>query len=103
MKNNQTSAANSKRGGKRSGAGRKKGAVSIKTQAIRARTEAAIEAVGETPLEYMLRIMRTSNDDKRRDAMAVAAAAYVHPRLSAIEGDLNLNIRKHEEALSDLE
>jgi hypothetical protein len=94
--------AESKRGGKRPGAGRKKGAVSVKTRAIRARTEAAIEAVGETPLEYMLRVMRTSNDDKRRDAMAVAAAPFVHPRLTSIDGDLNLNIRKHEEALDDL-
>lgn len=94
--------AESKRGGKRPGAGRKKGRVSIKTRAIQARTEAAIESVGETPLEYMLRVMRTSNDDKRKDAMATAAAPYIHPRLTSIDGNLNVNLR-HEQALDDLE
>ncbi len=42
-------------------------------------------ASGEAPLDYMLRVMRTSNDAKRRDTMAIAAAPYVHARLSAVE------------------
>jgi hypothetical protein len=41
---------------------------------------------GETPLEYMLRIMRDANqEDARRDNMARAAAPYVHARLAATE------------------
>ena len=69
------------RGGKRSGAGRKKGSVTRRTQELISR---AAED-GETPLEYMLRVMRTSNDDKRKDAMAQAAAPYIHPKLAAVE------------------
>ncbi len=42
-------------------------------------------AEGETPLEYMLRVMRTSNDDRRKDAMAQAAAPYIHPKLASVE------------------
>lgn len=41
---------------------------------------------GETPLEYMLRVMRSNQaDEKRRDMMAVAAAPFLHPKLAAIE------------------
>jgi hypothetical protein len=85
-------------GGRRQGAGRKKGAATKRTQEIVERANAE----GETPLEYMLRIMRTSDDDKRKDAMATAAAPYVHPRLTSIDGSLNVNLR-HEQALDDLE
>jgi hypothetical protein len=46
----------------------------------------AIAASGETPLEYMLRVMRdTKADTHRRDEMAKAAAPYIHPRLASIE------------------
>jgi hypothetical protein len=82
--------------GKKTG-GRQKG-VKNKTTVERdtfARSVAEAAAnQGESPLEYMLRVMRTSEDDKRRDAMAVAAAAYVHPRLAAIEhtGETTHNI-----------
>ena len=39
---------------------------------------------GESPLGYMLRIMYdTSQPDERRDRMAICAAQYIHPRLSA--------------------
>lgn len=70
------------RGGKREGAGRKKGALTKRTQEILA--AAAVE--GETPLEYMLRVMRDkAADERRRDSMAVAAAAFMHPRLAAVE------------------
>jgi hypothetical protein len=73
------------RGGARVGAGRPKGSVTSPRRAaiIEAGRAAALE--GETPLAYMLRVMRTSKCDKRRDAMAVAAAAYLHPKLAAIE------------------
>jgi hypothetical protein len=39
---------------------------------------------GDTPLEYMLRVMRDeSADPDRRDDMAKTAAPYVHGKLSA--------------------
>lgn len=73
-------------GGARSGAGRKAG---IRGAWSKAKQEAAKDALvesrksGETPLEYMLNVMRDqSADSKRRDAMASAAAPYLHPRLS---------------------
>lgn len=91
-------------GGSRPGAGRKKGkpnkVVAVRRQANREAVDAA-KAAGETPLEYMLNVMRTSDDDKRRDAMAIAAAPFIHPRLSSIEGKLDVNL--HEEALKELE
>lgn len=70
------------RGGKRPGAGRKRGAITKRTQ----EATAAILAGGLTPLEYMLGVMRdeTAVVD-RRDDMAKAAAPYVHPKLAAIE------------------
>ena len=95
------------RGGTRQGAGRRKGSVAPKTKALREAAERAVAAAaaeGSSPLEYMLAIMRDEKADaKRRDAMAVAAAPFFHPRLSAIDGDLNLHLHKHEEALADLE
>lgn len=41
---------------------------------------------GNSPLEYMLRVMRNPNTkQERRDKMAMAAAPYCHPRLSTHE------------------
>ena len=38
------------------------------------------------PLDYMLSVMRDANaDPKRRDAMAMAAAPYLHPKVSPVE------------------
>src|SRR5688572_9478176 len=69
-------------GGARPGAGRPKGAVSVKSQELTARI---IES-GITPLEYMLDRMRdTSADYSERNDMAKAAAPYVHPKLAAVE------------------
>ena len=50
------------RGGKRTGAGRPKGAVNKAT----AEAKAAVEASGETPLEYMIRVMRDPKANARR-------------------------------------
>jgi hypothetical protein len=62
--------------------GRKKGARNRAT----AEARAAAEATGILPLDYMLSIMRDANaDPKRRDAMAMAAAPYLHSRLSSVE------------------
>jgi hypothetical protein len=46
---------------------------------------AEMVASGEMPLAYMMRIMRDpSTEPHRRDAMAKAAAPYVHPTLAAV-------------------
>ena len=65
------------RGCKRSGAGRPVGAKAEVTQ------EAIRKAgAGETPLEYMLRVMRDpTSEPERRDKMAVGAARYVHMKM----------------------
>lgn len=47
---------------------------------------AEVEASGQTPLDYMLGVMRDTNvAADRRDDMAKAAAPYVHPKLAAVE------------------
>lgn len=70
------------RGGKRAGAGRKKGALTKRTQEVAAQALAD----GLTPLDYMLQVMRDPAEDRavRLDA-AKAAAPYVHPRLSSVD------------------
>ena len=69
-------------GGKRPGAGRKKGS---RNKASVAR-ESAIVASGLTPLDYMLAIMRDVTADRAlRCDMAKAASPYCHPRLAAVE------------------
>jgi hypothetical protein len=66
--------------------GRRKGARNRATADARA----AAEATGILPLDYMLSVMRDpAADHKRRDAMAMAAAPYLHPRLSTIDATLN--------------
>ena len=62
--------------------GRPKGSRNKRTRAV---LEAA-EAGGEMPLDYMLTVMRDPDvDGKPRDAMAIAAAPYLHPKLSSVE------------------
>lgn len=69
-------------GGKRPGAGRKVGAATTRTREIADR--AADD--GETPLEFMLKVMRDENAERgERLDMAKAAAPYIHPRLSSVE------------------
>jgi hypothetical protein len=85
------------KGGKRSGAGRKKGVPNKRT----AEVQAAVEASGVTPLEYMLSIMRDEAKDERdRLHAAISAAPYVHAKLSSI--DLKAKISTHEGALDEL-
>jgi len=82
------------RGGRRSGAGRPKGAATKRTREIadRAATE------GVLPLEYMLGVMRDgSAEPSRRDDMAKAAAPYVHARLSATK----VEIKRPEDMTDD--
>lgn len=70
-------------GGVRKGAGRPKGAKSVVTEeAIRKAGD------GETPLEYMLRVMRDPEQaPDRRDKMAIGAAPYMHAKAVEVTGD----------------
>lgn len=82
------------RGGKRPGAGRKKG---IPNKRTAAKME-AIEKAGVTPLDYMLGVMRDPLPEDvepqvkiaamgLRFEAAKAAAPYVHPRRGVVDGD----------------
>lgn len=71
--------------GKKTG-GRKKGSLNKSIGKTKA-DKVAIASSGETPMDYMLRIMRdpeTASD--RRDRMAAAVSPYVHARLTSIGG-----------------
>lgn len=68
-------------GGKREGAGRKKGSPNKKTVVIQEK----VAETGLTPLEVMLDIMRNTTDDRLRLTAAQSAAPYVHAKLSSIE------------------
>lgn len=70
-------------GGARKGAGRRIGAKAAVTREAIERAGA-----GETPLEYMLRVMRDAQQpDERRDRMAMGAAPYMHPRAVEVTGE----------------
>jgi hypothetical protein len=59
----------------------------------------AAEAGGELPLDYMLAVMRDPNaDHKRRDAMAMAAARYLHPKLNSVESTMTVRGEEDEQA-----
>jgi len=69
-------------GGKRPGAGRKPGAVQIRSLEDAAR----ILGDGVTPLDYLVGVMRgTEMFDPERFEAAKAAAPYMHARLAAVE------------------
>lgn len=69
-------------GGKRTGAGRKRG----KQNKVNAALREKLNAQGIMPLEFMLQVMRDKDQDLAvRLEMAKAAAPYLHPRLQAIE------------------
>ena len=77
-------------GGRRPGAGRKKGAKTKRTQEIAAK---AVEA-GVTPLEFMLNVMRDAKADFHdRFTAAVQAAPYIHPKLTStnLSGDIKVS------------
>lgn len=85
VENNQTKSKvskESKRGGSRANAGRKAGAATKKTREI---ANKAAES-GITPLEYLLTVMRAPEAEPReRMSAAIAAAPYIHAKLSSIE------------------
>jgi len=70
------------RGGRRPNSGRKRGVRNKRTRELLER----VEAGGQTPLDYLLSVMR---DPKVPRAMrfeaARVAAPYLHPRLQAVE------------------
>lgn len=86
------------RGGRREGAGRRKGSVSAQTKAKRA-LAAKAEADGITPLEVMLGTMRAiwneATDETGKvvsvplamqaSTVAEKAAAFIHPKLSTVQ------------------
>jgi hypothetical protein len=79
--------------------GRKKGVPNKRKAAL-----AALVAIeGETPKDFMLRVMRdTSRETTLRLDAAKAVAAYVHPRLANIEHsgkDGGAIVIRHEDAL----
>lgn len=84
-KNNQIKLVTKRRGGVRKGAGRKKGSLSKKTREIAEKAA----ATGITPLEVMIEAMRKAYKSKGGAAAAfqyaIAAAPYMHPRISSIE------------------
>jgi hypothetical protein len=95
---------NGKRGGRREGAGRKKGGTNKTTQARKqavAEIVATIKADGKLPLEVMLEIMRTTDSPEVQFEAAKAAAPYIHPRLNAVDHSGKMSI-SHEDALAAL-
>lgn len=97
------------KGGKRPGAGRKKGVPNKRT----AEVQAAVEATGITPLDFMLGIMRstlpeTSDPKIALDALAMrfeaakAAAPYVHAKLSSVEMNATVTAKSLDQELSEL-
>jgi hypothetical protein len=69
--------------------GRKKGTANKVTSELKE----AIAASGETPLDYMLQVMRDPDaDPNRRDDMARAAAPYLHPRPASVQQSNNDNV-----------
>jgi hypothetical protein len=77
------------RGGARPGAGRKPGSTTARTREIA--DKACSE--GLTPLEFMLQVMRDEEADRgERLDMAKAAAPYIHPRLSSIEAQVDVDL-----------
>lgn len=63
--------------------GRQKGVLNKDTKVSRDILRKEIKA-GETPLEYMMRVMRDETVEKpRRDEMAKSAAPYMHAKLQS--------------------
>jgi len=94
------------RGGKRPGAGRPKGSSNAKTALERAAVREAVDALksdGDTPLQVLLSIMRTTGDLTTKIDCAKAAAPYIHPRLANVEHSGQMTINRQEEALGEVE
>ncbi len=76
-------------GGARQGAGRPKGTLNKK----HAELLAGAVSEGETPVEYMLSIMRDENaDEKLRNWAAEKSAPFIHPRPAPIARPINIEL-----------
>lgn len=74
------------KGGARTGSGRKKGSPNKKT----AELQKSVAESGITPLEYLLSVMRDPAAERlHRQNAAIAAAPYVHAKLSSIDATVN--------------
>ncbi len=74
-------------GGARPGAGRPAGSINRRHSEV----IAAALAQGDTPIEYMLKVMRDEQaDEKRRDWAAEKVAPYLHARPSPLDGTVRL-------------
>ena len=85
--------------------GRKKGAPNQRTTFARRVADLAAQSEN-TPLDYLLSVMRDAEASaEQRLEAAKAAAPYVHPKLSAIEhgGSLGVHQMTHEEWLASLD
>lgn len=88
------------KGGKREGAGRKKGSKTQRHVDIALREAAR----GLTPIEVMLETMRSlwaNGQQTEASAIAKDAAPFIHPRLSSVEA--KVDVTGHEAALDQLE
>lgn len=101
------------RGGARKGAGRKRGTVSQQTREKR-ELAAKVAAEGVTPLEVMTTTMRelwnqaqppqpgaAMNMGKAMQAVVIAekVAPYIHPRLSAVSAEVDLDAEVKTESV----
>lgn len=86
-------------GGRRPGAGRKRGTLNRFSKELVAKASES----GTLPVEYLLEVMRDQSLDTRlRIDAARAAAPYVHQKLSAISVDVTTPDVTHEEWLKSL-
>lgn len=80
-------------GGARPGAGRKAGSINKRHGEIIAEALAA----GDTPAEYMLKVMRDDKaDSKRRDWAAEKLAPFLHPRPAPMERLVEIDLPSTE-------
>lgn len=99
MSNNQDKSSH---GGKRSGAGRKKGSLTQKTREV---AEMAASQ-GVTPLEVMLEAMnsfRENGDIEKAAGFAKDAAPYMHPRLASVDMKAEIQNRTLDQAIAELD
>jgi len=76
-------------GGARPGAGRPAGSVSRRSIEV---IDQALSQ-GETPLEYLLNVMRDGEtDQKRRDWAAERLAPFIHPRPAPMERNVEIDL-----------
>lgn len=67
-----------------------------------AKLELRVQPEWETPLEYMLRIMRDPTQPvARRCKMAIAAAPYCHPNLSRVPAEERLGKKEQQSIAAD--